>query len=109
MIFEMASCGGCRTCEMACSYKHVGEFKPAISSIQILEKESELGYQVHLIEGHKRERIACDSCEGLDVQLCVQYCEKGDDLKKILEEFRETIESKKKEKVNLMALDNVKR
>lgn len=96
MIFEMASCGGCRTCEMACSYKHLGDFKPKISSIQILEKENELGYQVDLVEGNKWERIGCDGCEGLDVPLCVQYCEKSDDLKKILEEFRGIIESKKK-------------
>jgi len=98
MIFEMASCGGCRTCEMACSYKHIGEFKPAISSIQILEKENENGYQVLLIDDPKWERIACDGCEGLDVPYCVQYCEKDDDLKKILGEFKERIGPKKGQK-----------
>jgi len=68
MIFEMASCGGCRTCEMACSFKHAGEFVPAISSIKIL---------------------ACDGCTDLDVPWCVQYCEKAEDLTTIIRQFME--------------------
>ena len=50
MIFEMPNCGGCRTCEMACSYHHAGMFQPSISSIQIADKQSIGGYEVFLAE-----------------------------------------------------------
>jgi Fe-S-cluster-containing hydrogenase component 2 len=95
MIFEMPSCGGCKTCEMACSYKHSGEFKPEISSIQILEKENELGYSVLIIEDDADERRACDNCNGQDIPFCVLFCEKSEDLKEILERHRKKLESGK--------------
>jgi Fe-S-cluster-containing hydrogenase component 2 len=88
MIFEMPSCGGCKTCEMVCSYKHSGEFRPEISSIQILEKKSELGFLVLIVEDDLDERIACDNCIGQDIPLCVKFCEKSEDLKVILEKYK---------------------
>lgn len=94
MIFEMPSCGGCKTCEMACAYKHCGEFKPEISSIQILEKENELGYLVLIIEDAVNERKACDNCNEQEVPMCVQFCEKSADLKEILEKYRKDIASR---------------
>lgn len=87
MIFKMPSCGGCRTCEIACSFKHTGEFVPSISSIRILDREDELGFDVRLIEKNKEKAKACDGCLGISEPLCLQYCEKYDDLKNILEEF----------------------
>jgi Fe-S-cluster-containing hydrogenase component 2 len=96
MIFEMPSCGGCKTCEMACSYRHSGEFKPEISSIQILEKESELGYLVLIVEDDVHERKACDNCNGQQIPLCVLFCEKSEDLKGVLEEYRKKVQSRKK-------------
>ena len=93
MIFEMPSCGGCKTCEMACSYKHSGEFKPDVSSIQILEKEDELGYSVLIVEKDMDEGKACDNCIEQDIPLCVRFCEKSDDLKGILEEYRKKARS----------------
>ena len=94
MIFEMDSCGGCRTCEIACSFKHTGEFIPAISSIKILDKEDELGFCVSLIEESSGRSRACDGCEELDEPMCLQYCIKDKDLKKILQEFMEKSKSK---------------
>ena len=87
MIFDMPSCGGCRTCEMACSFHHRGEFVPAISSIGILEKVNEPGFLVVLREKNEGEGMACDGCRGLNVPLCLEYCEKREDLEKILTEF----------------------
>ena len=87
MIFKMASCGGCRTCEIACSFKHTGEFKPTASSIKILDKEDGLGFRVCLIDSSTAKRKACDSCVNLDEPMCLQYCEKREDLEEILQEF----------------------
>ncbi len=91
MIFEMPSCGGCRTCEMACSFHHRGEFIPAISSIKILDKEKGPGYDVFLAGKSDAEHMACDGCRKLTVPLCVEYCTKSKDLEKILEEFLKKI------------------
>lgn len=89
MIFEMSSCGGCRTCEMACSFKHKGEFIPAISSIKILDTKNETGFLVQLLEEGEGQGLACDGCKELEVPLCMQYCQKSEDLEKILKEFLE--------------------
>ena len=86
MVIQMPSCGGCRTCEMACSFRHKGEFSPSISSIQILERENEPGFLVCLMEKADGERIACDGCKDLETPECVSYCVKDEDLKKILME-----------------------
>ena len=87
MVFDMASCGGCRTCEMACSFYHTGEFKPARSSIKILERQDGLGFVVSLAEHTNGQTIACTGCSELSTPWCVQYCEKGDDLTEILGKF----------------------
>jgi Fe-S-cluster-containing dehydrogenase component len=50
MVFEMATCGGCRTSEMACSFHHTGEFNPSVSSIGIVERAGQDGVCVHLEE-----------------------------------------------------------
>jgi Fe-S-cluster-containing hydrogenase component 2 len=87
MKFEMPSCGGCRTCELACSFHHRGEFNPAISSLKILEKPDGPGYLVVLKEESDRSGLACDRCEGLDIPLCVQYCREMDELRDVLHRF----------------------
>ena len=94
MIFEMPSCGGCRTCEMACSFKHTEEFSPEISSIKILDKENEPGFLVSLVEENDGLNIACDGCKELGVPLCMQYCPESEDLRRILKEFMEKNKAK---------------
>jgi ferredoxin len=84
LIFDMPSCGGCRTCELACSFHHTEEFTPAASSIKILNRTSGPGYQVLLMAENQGKRIACDGCKELDVPLCMEYCREIDDLGKIL-------------------------
>ncbi len=85
----MTSCGGCRTCEMACSFHHKGEFIPSLSSIKILNKENEAGFRVLFVEKGDGGNLACDGCRELDVPLCMQYCKESEDLEKILREFLE--------------------
>ena len=90
IVFDMPSCGGCRTCEMACSFHHTGEFAPALSSLVVLDKEDGPGCEVLLMTESDGQRIACDGCEGLEIPLCMEYCRESDDLWKILQEFEET-------------------
>ncbi len=83
MDYTMAECGGCLTCEIACSYKHNKEFNHLISSIEIVELENEQGYKVRLIEDTSTGRIPCDGCLG-DEPMCLSYCPKHEELKAIL-------------------------
>ena len=89
--FDMPLCGGCRTCEMACSFHHKEEFNPSISSIRILNEEGEIPYRVWLVrEGEERviAGVPCDECKNLEEPLCLQFCRKKDELQKILDEFK---------------------
>ena len=87
MIFEMPSCGGCRTCEMACSFKHRQEFVPSISSIKIVEKGRDPGFLVFLAEDKTGETPPCDGCREIEMPWCLQYCRKREDLEPILSQF----------------------
>ena len=87
MKFDMPSCGGCRTCELICSYHHLGQFAPAVSSLKILEKKEGAGYLVSLKEEADEHGPACDGCKDLEVAWCLRYCRELDDLKEILREF----------------------
>ena len=88
MIFETERCGGCRSCEMVCSYHHKGVFQPSISSIKILDTKDELGFAISLAEQDEGKRRACDGCKGLDEPLCVKYCAERDELEGILKKFQ---------------------
>lgn len=92
MKFDMRSCGGCRTCEFACSFHHKDEFNPEISSIKILDKVNEPGYMVLLVEENDGESKACDFCREEKVPLCVQYCKEKEELLKMIGELRQEME-----------------
>jgi len=83
--FDMDTCGGCRTCEIACSFHHSGEFNPSISSIKILDKADSAGYIVVLLEEDSKEGKGCDGCQGLEEPLCVEYCKEKEDLQGMIE------------------------
>ena len=89
IIFDMASCGGCRTCELACSFHHTKEFIPSVSSLKVLARDEGPGYQVLLVTESGGASVACDGCKDLDVPLCMEYCKEMDDLGKILLSFEE--------------------
>jgi Fe-S-cluster-containing hydrogenase component 2 len=90
MKFDMPECGGCRTCEIACSYHHTGGFAPSVSSIKILDKEDGAGYHVLFIEQEGQTGKACDLCPGLDVPCCVEFCESDEELRRMLKELSTT-------------------
>ena len=87
MVFEMPSCGGCRTCEMACSFKQTGQFQPQKSIIRILEKDDFAGYLVSFSEESPGYPVSCRNCETDEVPLCMVYCRKREDLAAILREY----------------------
>ena len=87
MIFDMPDCGGCRTCELACSFYHLREFNPIVSSIKILNKKDERGYLVKFIGKKEGFASPCDGCQTLKEPLCLQYCRKSDILEKMIREF----------------------
>jgi Fe-S-cluster-containing dehydrogenase component len=89
MKFDMRSCGGCRTCEIACSFHHNEEFNPAISSIKILDRVNEPGFIVSLVEEPDRESVACDFCEEREVPLCVQYCREKEELLEMINDLKQ--------------------
>lgn len=89
MKFDMPSCGGCCTCELACAFHHTGEFAPSVSSLKVIAKAEGSGFEIQLSETSKGKRLACDHCKNLDVPLCMEYCKEIDDLGKILQEFEQ--------------------
>lgn len=89
MKFDMPSCGGCSTCELACAFHHTGEFAPSISSLRVITKKDGSGCEIQLAEENDGNRLACDGCKNLDVPLCMEYCREIDDLGKILQEFEQ--------------------
>jgi Fe-S-cluster-containing hydrogenase component 2 len=80
----MDTCGGCRTCEIACSFHHSGEFNPSISSIKILDKSEGAGYDVLLLEEDSDAGRACDGCQDLDEPLCMEYCKEKEELQEMI-------------------------
>ncbi len=84
MDFQMRECGGCTSCEMACSYRHTGDFEPSVSSIEILETKDQPGYFVRLHMGESENRHPCDGCPNEDEPFCMRYCHKKEKLQEII-------------------------
>jgi len=89
MKFDMPTCGGCSTCELACAFHHTGEFNPSISSLKVIAKEEGSGFEIQISEENDGKHLACDGCKNLDVPLCMEYCKEIDDLGKILQDFEQ--------------------
>jgi Fe-S-cluster-containing hydrogenase component 2 len=87
MLFHMPQCGGCRTCELACGFKHTGAFSHSASSLTVIAREDSRGYNILLQADADGARPACDGCQGLDDPLCVQYCRESEELQKMVREF----------------------
>ncbi len=98
MDFKLDDCGGCTTCEIACSLKQTGQFNHGISGIQIVEEKDGQGYFVRIIEDPSTGRIPCDGCMDIDGDpMCVRYCHKADELRGIISKF---IDARKKEVID---------
>lgn len=79
MDFKFPDCGGCRSCELACSYHLLNEFDISKGAIEINECP-EGGYRVTIHQSPSGTRLACDGCVGLDMPLCVRYCHAAETL-----------------------------
>jgi len=86
MQYEMPSCGGCRTCEMACAFQLTGEFAPSQAAIHILEKTDVQGYVVTFTTPPGESTFPCGKCLNNATPLCLQYCEKRKDLIRLIKQ-----------------------
>ena len=80
MEFEIINCGGCRTCELACSFHLSSEFGYQNSALKVVQKDNGDGYMI-LIITDLSEPVHCDTCLGLDEPVCVQFCHHKDILR----------------------------
>ena len=87
VTFETVECGGCRTCEIACSYHHKQLFSPSQSSIEITDRPEKLGFAVSFYPSDEDSHPACDRCVGEEEPFCLKYCSTlmHDELKNIFE------------------------
>lgn len=69
LIVRPGLCRGCRSCQLACSFAHEGEFNPNKSYI-ILERDLETEKTAPLIKV-----LGCDLCSGDPA--CVRACKYG--------------------------------
>jgi len=65
-----ALCYGCRSCELICSFHHLGHFRPGGGSISV-RKDNCTGKILWHID------TTCDKCINEDYPLCVKYCTYG--------------------------------
>jgi Fe-S-cluster-containing hydrogenase component 2 len=94
MIFPFDKCGGCRTCEIACSFKFNGVFNHFLSAMQVVEQSD--GYSLLFSEGELPGGFVCDGCKGLDTPMCVEYCNDQEELKEIIQSFLDRKDNDKK-------------
>jgi len=90
MRFEMKDCGGCRTCELACSFRFSGEFCYDYSAIKIIVNDTGDGYFVELI-GDPTAPFRCDACVDIDEPMCVQFCHHKDQLTEFIAEYTKSV------------------
>ena len=93
MKFSFPDCGGCRSCELACSYRFTNEFDTLKSALEVTEKPDG-GYEVTLHEIASGGRNACDGCIDLEEPMCTRYCHSAVELMKYIDDIRERVNSK---------------
>jgi len=94
-VYKMFSCGGCRTCEMACSYREHKTFSFDDSCIRILEADQGNGYSVSFMHPEGYEDNPCLVCiNEQNEPLCIQFCNEPQELTDILHRYVKEIEEK---------------
>lgn len=77
VVVESDICGGCRSCELACSYHHTNRFQPSISSIEIINRPNKFTHDVVLYNEDAEGHLACNKCKGMEMPLCVLFCSRN--------------------------------
>lgn len=98
MVYDFSDCGGCTTCQIACSFKHCNAFQPEKASIVIQGNEDGVGFRVEIIDREDGEHFVCDGCRDLPdggMPFCIRYCHKREDLQEIIEKHCMTMEGKR--------------
>ena len=90
MKFHMPSCGGCRTCELACSFHHTGEYNLANASFKIVVAKNGDGHDVVFPEPPGEQMFQCDGCVGFDTPYCMSVCWERDELEGIIKQYLST-------------------
>jgi len=88
VTFEVDACGGCRSCEMACSFHHTRAFQRYVSSMDVTCKPGTMQHTITFYREPFDGHIACDMCKGLETPLCVLFCPEGfrDELERLLKD-----------------------
>lgn len=88
--FDFPECGGCRTCELACSFHFTGEFNIKNSCIKIIENKDKYkgGFSIKFTENIDNFPFKCDCCSNIEKDaLCVQCCPQSEKLRKLIYRF----------------------
>jgi Fe-S-cluster-containing dehydrogenase component len=78
---DLKRCTGCRACELACSFHHLGLFQPERSSIKIMRDDSTGRVQITL-------DVTCDLCQEATPPMCVLFCAPRAITQRIMREHR---------------------
>ncbi len=90
MQFSFSDCGGCRSCELACSYHKYGEFDIKKSAIIVNQQYDQGCYTVILQEPGQGASVYCDGCKDEDDPVCIRYCHSREELKKYVLNMRDS-------------------
>ena len=88
MIFEFKKCGGCGTCEIACSFRRHGFFDRHSSLIRVVDEGDD--FKVSFIEQQDKQ---CDGCVELEEPMCATYCHDPDRLIEIIDQYRSMLKT----------------
>ena len=81
LLIDPGKCTGCQDCELACSFAHVGEFRPARSRIKVFEFE----------HGRRSIPYTCSQCAE---EWCRKSCPTGAILRNVATGAVEVTDSK---------------
>ena len=66
-MISSAECTDCRSCEIACSFHHIGAFDPTNSSITVHRDNKSRKVVLCLA-------AECDGCKDEPIPLCIKFC-----------------------------------
>lgn len=68
------ACVACRSCELACSFHHLGLYQPSRASVAIVRDPDVNVIVRETYVAEKDGHLACDGCVGEAERQCDKYC-----------------------------------